>query len=154
MQLQPGMPAPAFTLPTTTGKEVSLEGLRGQAIILYFYPKDDTETCTKQACAFRDAMPRFKKLDALVLGISPDSVQSHEKFRKKYKLPFILLADEGHAITERYGVWKEKSMYGRTYMGVERTTFIIDPRSTITHVFPKVRVKGHVDRLAEALQSL
>ena len=149
-----GRVAPAFTLPTDTGDPLTLKSLRGQVVVLYFYPKDDTETCTKQACAFRDAMPRFRKSGAIILGVSPDSVKSHAKFRAKYKLPFTLLADEDHAVAERYGVWKEKQLYGRTYMGIERTTFVIDEAGKLRKIFEKVKTAGHAAEVEAALAAL
>ncbi|MCC7053313.1 MAG: thioredoxin-dependent thiol peroxidase [Gemmatimonadaceae bacterium] len=149
-----GRVAPAFTLPTDTGETLSLRALRGQVVVLYFYPKDDTTTCTTQACSFRDAMPRFRKSGAVILGVSPDPAKRHAKFRAKYDLPFTLLADEDHAVAERYGVWKEKQLYGRTYMGVERTTFVIDATGRLRRVFEKVRVAGHVAEVEAAVAAL
>lgn len=149
-----GTSAPAFTLDTDTGVRLSLKDLKGKPVVLYFYPKDDTSGCTVEACEFRDALPRFKKSKAVVLGVSPDSVESHQKFKAKYQLPFTLLADPGHAVAERYGVWKEKSMYGRKYMGIERTTFIIDAAGKIVRVFPKVTPKGHAEEVQAALAEL
>ena len=146
--LTAGSLAPDFTLPTDTGESLTLSALRGRTVVLYFYPKDDTSGCTAEACEFRDAMPRFDDLDAVVLGISPDPVASHQKFKQKYELPFALLADTDHAVAERYGVWKEKSMYGRKYMGVERTTFVIASDGRIAHVFEKVKPAGHAAEVA------
>ena len=120
-----GDEAPDFTLKSDRGEDVTLSSLRGRPVVLYFYPKDDTPGCTVEACEFRDAFPRFKGSKAIILGISPDSVKSHQKFKGKFDLPFTLLADEDHAIAEKYGVWQKKSMYGRTYMGIARTTFEI-----------------------------
>ena len=145
------MQAPDFTLPTDQGTELSLADLRGRNVVLYFYPKDDTSGCTTQACSFRDAFPRFGDLDAVILGVSPDSVKSHQKFKAKYELPFTLLADTEHAVAEAYGVWKEKSMYGRKYMGIERTTFVIGPDGEIVHTFDKVKPAGHADEVAAVL---
>ena len=147
-----GKPAPAFTLPSTDGGTFSLKDLRGQTVVLYFYPKDDTSGCTKEACAFRDSQPDYRKSGAVVLGISPDSLKSHAKFQAKYNLPFTLLADEDHAVAEKYGVWKKKSMYGRKYMGIERTTFVIDATGKIAHIFPKVKVDGHVEAVLAAIR--
>ena len=122
--------------------------------MLYFYPKDDTSGCTKEACDFRDAFPRFGKTDAQVIGVSPDSVASHQKFKKKYALPFRLLADEDHKLADQFGVCKEKSMYGRTYMGIERTTVLLDRNGRVARIFPKVRVPGHVEEVEAALREL
>ncbi len=143
--------APDFTLPADDGRDVTLSSLRGKWVVLYFYPKDDTSGCTTQACGFRDAFPRFGDLDAVILGVSPDGVESHEKFKAKYDLPFTLLADTEHAVAELYGVWKEKSMYGRKYMGIERTTFLIDPDGRIARIFAKVKPAGHAEAVAEAI---
>jgi thioredoxin-dependent peroxiredoxin len=149
-----GTPAPAFTLDTDTGERLSLTDLRGKPVVLYFYPKDDTSGCTIEACEFRDAFPRFGESSAVILGISPDSVKSHQKFKAKYELPFTLLADTDHEVAEQYGVWKEKSMYGRKYMGVERTTFIIDAAGKIARIFKKVKPQGHAQEVESALASL
>ncbi len=149
-----GKAAPAFTLETDTGETVSLKTFKGQNVVLYFYPKDDTSGCTTQACEFREIMPRFAKDGAVVLGVSPDGVKSHQKFKAKYELPFTLLADTEHAVAEAYGVWKEKSMYGRKYMGVERTTFIIDAAGKLRHVFEKVKPAGHAEAVAAVLATL
>ncbi len=149
-----GKAAPAFSLETDTGEKLALKDLKGQNVVLYFYPKDDTSGCTTEACEFRDAMPRFKKGGAVILGISPDGVKSHQKFKVKYELPFTLLADTEHAIAEKYGVWKEKSMYGRKYMGVERTTFLIDAKGVLRQVFEKVKPAGHAEEVAAALAAL
>jgi thioredoxin-dependent peroxiredoxin len=149
-----GRAAPGFTLLTDTGESLSLKDLKGKNVVLYFYPKDDTSSCTKQACDFRDSMPRFRRGGAVILGVSPDSVKSHQKFKAKYDLPFTLLADTDHAIAGKYGVWKEKSMYGRKYMGVERTTFLIDAAGKLRHVFEKVTPAGHAAAVAEALKAL
>ena len=148
-----GQAAPEFTLETDAGATLSLKDLRGQKVVLYFYPKDDTPGCTTQACEFRDSMPRFTDDVAVVLGISPDSVKSHQKFKLKYELPFTLLADTEKVVAQAYGVWKEKSMYGRVYMGVERTTFLIDAQGILRQVFEKVKPAGHADAVAEALQA-
>ena len=146
--------APDFTLAAHDGSEVTLSALRGKPVVLYFYPKDDTSGCTTQACGLRDAFPRFEELDAVILGVSPDSVKSHVKFREKYDLPFTLLADTEHAAAELYGVWKEKSMYGRKYWGNERTTFLIAPDGRVARVFPKVKPAEHAKQVEEALESL
>jgi len=145
---------PKFSLPADDGTVVTADSLRGKNTVLYFYPKDDTSGCTKEACDFRDAFPRFGKTNAQVIGVSPDSVESHRKFKQKYQLPFKLLADEGHKLADAFGVWKEKSMYGRTYMGVERTTVLIDRNGRVARIFPKVRVPGHVEEVEAALRDL
>lgn len=149
--VEPGMPAPDFTLPSDRDGDVTLSGLRGRRVVLYFYPKDDTSGCTAQACEMRDALPRFDGVDAAVLGVSPDPVASHRKFREKYDLNFPLLSDEDHRVAEAYGVWKEKNMYGRKYMGIERSTFLIDEEGVVQGVWRKVKAKGHAELLAEAL---
>ncbi|MCJ7552570.1 MAG: thioredoxin-dependent thiol peroxidase [Ignavibacteriaceae bacterium] len=149
-----GNKAPVFSLPDQDGKKVSLSDLKGKNVVLYFYPKDNTSGCTKEACQFRDAFPRFKGANAVIIGISPDSVESHKKFEKKYGLPFILLSDEKKSVLEKYEVWKEKSMYGRKYMGVERTTFIIDKEGKIRNIFSKVKVSDHEKQVLKALKEL
>ncbi|MGH7626854.1 MAG: thioredoxin-dependent thiol peroxidase [Gemmatimonadaceae bacterium] len=149
-----GKPAPAFTLDTDTGERLSLRDLKGKPVVLYFYPKDDTSGCTAEACEFRDAFPRFDKSNAVILGVSPDPVKSHQKFKAKFELPFTLLADTDHAVAEQYGVWKEKSMYGRKYMGVERTTFIIDGAGKLAKIFEKVKPQGHAAEVEAALATL
>jgi peroxiredoxin Q/BCP len=149
--IEKGSLAPDFTLASDEGADVTLSELRGKKVVLYFYPKDDTPGCTTQACDFRDARPAFEKLDAVVLGVSPDSVQSHRKFREKFGLTFPLLADEGHVVSEAYGVWKERSMYGRKFMGIERSTFLIDEDGTVAEVWRKVKPKGHAEMLEEVL---
>jgi thioredoxin-dependent peroxiredoxin len=149
-----GKPAPAFTLETDTGDALSLENLKGAPVVLYFYPKDDTPGCTIEACEFRDSFPRFKKTKAVILGISPDSVASHQKFKKKFDLPFTLLADTDHVVAEQYGVWQEKSMYGRKYMGVARTTFLIDADGKLAKIFEKVSPKGHAEEVEQAIAAL
>ncbi|MCC6179327.1 MAG: thioredoxin-dependent thiol peroxidase [Chloroflexi bacterium] len=149
---QAGAPAPGFTLTAADGSTVSLDDFRNkQAVVLYFYPKDDTPGCTKEACYFRDLSGEFAKKDAVILGVSPDSVASHVKFRDKFNLPFPLLADPGAEVAQRYGVWKEKNMYGKKYMGIERTTFVIGKDGTIARVFPKVSVEGHADEVLAAV---
>ena len=149
-----GDPAPDFTLATDEGRELTLSSLRGRPVVLYFYPKDDTSGCTAQACGFRDAFPRFAQGEAVILGVSPDSVRSHARFREKYDLPFTLLADEDHAVAERYGVWAEKSMYGRKYWGNLRTTFVVDRVGRIARVFERVKPAGHAAEVAAALDEL
>ena len=152
--IAPGDEAPDFTLQTDAGKPLALSSLRGRPVVLYFYPQDDTETCTAQACALRDAFPRFRAAKAVVLGVSPDTVASHARFRKKYGLPFTLLADPGHAVADLYGVWQEKTTFGRAYMGIARTTFVIDAAGKVARVFEKVRVKGHAEAVEAALGAL
>ncbi len=149
-----GKAAPAFTLDTDTGERLSLRDLKGKPVVLYFYPKDDTSGCTAEACEFRDAFPRFDKSKAVILGVSPDPVKSHQKFQAKYERPFTLRADTDHAVAEQYGVWKEKSMYGRKYMGVDRTTFIIDAAGKIAKIFEKVKPQGHAAEVEAALATL
>lgn len=144
--------APQFSLLNQDGKEVSLKDYFGKKIVLYFYPKDNTPGCTKEACSFRDAFLKFNKSDAIIIGISPDSVSSHKKFAEKYRLSFDLLADEDKKVVQLYGVWKEKSMFGRKYMGVERTTFIIDEKGRIKNIFKKVKVIGHAKEVIDALK--
>jgi peroxiredoxin Q/BCP len=151
---QPGTPAPDFTLPSDQGDSVSLKSLRGSPVVLYFYPKDDTSGCTTEACEFRDAWSDVKASGATLFGVSPDGVKSHRKFRDKFNLPFPLLADEDHTVAEAYGVWGEKSMYGRKYMGILRTTFIIDAKGRIARVFEKVKPAGHADEVLSALEEL
>lgn len=150
--LQPGDPAPDFTLPADGGGEVSLTDFRGRPLVLYFYPKDDTPGCTTQACDLRDDIPRFEELGAAVVGVSPDSVESHRAFKEKYDLNFPLLADSEHEVAEAYEVWKEKSMFGRTFWGVERSTFILDEEGRIEEAWRKVKPRGHARRVAEYLE--
>lgn len=145
--------APDFTLENEDGETVSLSDFRGRQVVLYFYPKDDTPGCTIQACELRDNIETFDTRDAVVLGVSPDSPKSHRKFKDKYSLPFMLLADVDHEVAEKYGVWKEKSMYGRKYWGNERTTFVIDEEGRIAKVLPNVKPAEHVPRLLELIQA-
>ena len=154
MAVSEGSAAPNFTLESSAGKKVSLKDFRGKKVVLYFYPKDDTPGCTKEACGFRDHIGELKELGAVVLGVSPDDVESHRKFIKKYNLPFELLADTDHAVAEAYGVWKEKSMYGRKYMGIERTTFLINADGQIARIFPKVKVDAHSEEVAAAVTAI
>lgn len=151
MPIAAGQLAPDFTLPTDTGELLTLSSLRGQWVVLYGYPKDDTSGCTTQACEFRDAFPRFSTKKAVILGISPDPVKSHQKFKAKYELPFTLLADTEKVALQAYDIWKEKSMYGKKYMGVERTTFVIDPEGRIATVFEKVKPAGHAAEVEAVL---
>jgi len=150
--LEIGKKVPDFSLQNQDGKKISLKDFIGRKVVLYFYPKDDTSGCTKEACSFSDNLPKFSKVDTVILGVSPDSVKSHKKFSEKYKLKFDLLADEEKKVVEKYGVWKEKSMYGRKYMGVKRTTFIIDERGKIKTIFNKVKVDGHDKEVLAALK--
>ena len=150
--LEIGDIAPDFTLPTDGSGELTLSSIRGQQVVLYFYPKDDTSGCTKEACDFREKIQEFEKAGVVVLGLSPDSVQRHNKFKAKYDLPFSLIADEEKVALEAYGVWVEKSMYGRKYMGVERSTFLIDAEGRIKASWRKVKVPGHVDAVLSAAQ--
>ena len=150
-ELKAGDAAPAFELPTGDGGKLALADLKGKTVVLYFYPKDNTSGCTKEACAFNESLARIKKKGAVVVGVSPDSAASHAKFAGKYDLAFPLVSDESKRMLGAYGVWKEKSMYGRKYMGVERSTFIIDGKGKITHIFRKVKVDGHVDEVLAAL---
>jgi thioredoxin-dependent peroxiredoxin len=150
--LNVGDKAPEFSLESGDGRTVKLKDFKGKPVVLYFYPKDDTSGCTKEACDFRDTLPVISKKGAVVLGVSPDSTASHAKFAKKYDLTFPLLADPDHAVAEKYGVWVEKSMYGRKYMGIERTTFLIDAKGKIADIWSKVKVPGHVDAVLEAIE--
>ncbi|MEI6740206.1 MAG: thioredoxin-dependent thiol peroxidase [Gemmatimonadaceae bacterium] len=149
-----GTAAPDFSVLTDTGETLTLSSLRGTPVVLYFYPKDDTSGCTTEACEFRDLFPRFQQGKAVILGVSPDPVKSHAKFKAKYELPFTLLADTDQAICTAYGVWKEKSMYGRKYMGVERTTVLIDANGQIRQLFEKVKPAGHAAAVMAALETL
>ncbi|MFQ5536106.1 MAG: thioredoxin-dependent thiol peroxidase [Gemmatimonadota bacterium] len=150
--VEKGSPAPDFTLPSDTEGDVTLSDFRGKKVVLYFYPKDDTPGCTTQACDLRDHLSRLQELDAVVLGVSPDTAESHAKFRTKYGLSFPLLSDVDHRVAEMYGVWKEKSMYGRKYMGIERSTFLIDEEGVVQEVWRKVKPKEHVDLVTKALE--
>ncbi len=149
-----GKKAPAFSLPTDGGGSISLKNLKGRKVVLYFYPKDDTPGCTKEACGFRDALPDFSKLDAVIIGVSKDPVARHDRFKAKYDLPFTLASDEDGKVCEAYGTWVEKSMYGRKYMGIDRATFLIDEQGVVRGAWRKVRVKGHVEEVLEAAQAL
>jgi len=149
--LNTGDKAPYFELPNQDGETVKLTDLKGKCVVLYFYPKDDTSGCTKEACSFRDELSIFEGVNATIIGVSGDSVKSHRKFADKYSLNFTLLSDESKQMLEAYGVWKEKSMYGKKYMGIERTTFVIDPEGTIKKVFNKVKVDGHTEEVKKAL---
>ena len=154
MALDVGDKAPSFTLPADGGSTVSLQDFKGKTLVLYFYPKDDTSGCTAEACAFRDALPDFSKVRAEVVGISKDPVKKHDKFKAKYDLNFPLAADEDMKTCKAYGVWVEKSMYGRKYMGIERSTFVIDGKGVIRNVWRKVKVPGHAEAVLEAAAEL
>jgi len=147
--IEPGSLFPSFSLPDQDGNVVTFDDLKGQTVVVYFYPKDDTSGCTAEACEFRDTLPRIP--GAKVIGVSPDNTKSHRKFADKYNLPFTLLADTGHVLCEAAGVWVEKSMYGRKYMGVERTTFILDSQGLVAKVFKKVKPAGHAAEVVAAL---
>jgi peroxiredoxin Q/BCP len=154
MSLKVGDKAPEFSLPKDGGGKIALKDLKGKAVVLYFYPKDDTSGCTAEACAFRDAQPDFSKVKAAIVGISRDSVQSHDKFKAKHELPFTLASDEDGKICEAYGTWVEKSMYGRKYMGIERATFLIDGAGVIRGIWRKVKVPGHADAVLKEAAGL
>lgn len=149
-----GDKVPDFSLKADDGTTVTPASLAGKKVVLFFYPKDDTPGCTKEACGFRDAFPQFGEIDAVVLGVSPDSLESHRKFKQKYQLPFRLLSDEGHRLADAFGVWKQKSMYGLKFMGIERTTVIIDRKGRVARIFPKVKVPGHVEDVEKAVREL
>jgi len=149
-----GKPAPDFTLPTDGNGKVSLSGLKGRNVVVYFYPKDDTPGCTKESCTFRDNLPDFSKIDADIIGISKDSVASHDAFKEKFQLPFKLASDEGNDTCERYGVWVEKNREGRTYMGIDRATFLIDKQGVLRQEWRGVQVPGHVEEVLKAAQDL
>ena len=145
-----GRPAPDFSLPSTTGENISLKQFKGKkTVILYFYPKDETPGCTREACSFRDLYAEFEKHNAVILGVSADSLESHQHFREKNNLPFPLLADEDATLSKMYGVYKQKNLYGKKSMGIERTTFVIDRTGRIAQIYPKVKVDGHVQDLLE-----
>ena len=152
--LEEGSKAPAFTLASDSGTKVKLSDLKGSPVVLYFYPKDDTPGCTKEACAFRDRQEELTKLGAKVFGVSPDDVASHVKFRDKYELNFPLLADPDHQVAEMYGAWREKNMYGKKSMGVQRSTFLIDAEGKVAKVWKRVQVDGHDQQVIEALGQL
>lgn len=150
-QLKEGDRAPGISLKTDSGDPFELSTLRGQSVVLYFYPKADTPGCTKEACEFRDTSNKFSKANTVIVGVSPDPEKAQAKFKDKFDLPFVLLADTEHKAAEAYGVWKEKSMYGKKYMGIERTTFVIDPAGKIKRIFPKVKVEGHAEEVLAAV---
>jgi len=152
-ELEVGDKAPALSLPDQSGERVGLKDFTGKQVVLYFYPKDDTSGCTKESCDFRDAITPIKKVGAIVLGVSFDGQESHQKFIKKFALPFTLLSDEDKAVAKAYGVYKEKSMYGKKYWGIERSTFVIDQAGKLKAIFRKVKVDGHVDEVLAALKA-
>lgn len=149
-----GNKAPAISLNDGEGNKRTLKEFLGKKVIIYFYPKDNTSGCTAEACDFRDAFPKFSKKKAVIIGISPDSVESHRKFSEKYKLPFILLSDVEKKVLDKYGVWQEKSMYGKKYMGVVRTTVLVDEKGVVRKIYPKVKVKGHVEEVSKDLEEI
>jgi len=149
-----GKAAPAFSLTADGGTIVRLSALKGKPVVLYFYPKDDTPGCTAEACAFRDRKPEIVKLGAQIVGISPDTVESHGRFRDKFQLNFPLLADPDHQVAEKYGAWREKNMYGKKSMGIQRSTFLIDANGKVAKVWPRVKVEGHDQEVLDALQEL
>ena len=150
--LDVGDKAPAFSLEDQSGKTVKLSDFKGRKVVVYFYPKDDTPGCTREACAFRDEHSALRKAGAVVLGVSPDSGPSHAKFAGKYKLSFPLLADTDHSVSEKFGAWGEKTLYGRKFMGIIRSTFLVDEAGKVARVWPKVKVDGHVDQVLEAVR--
>ena len=152
--LEAGTKAPDFTLPDQNGNEVSLSSLKGKWVVLYFYPKDLTPGCTTEACNFQEALPDFSNIDAVILGVSKDSVKQHKKFADKYNLEFSLLSDENNTVCEDYGTWVKKSMYGKEYMGINRSTYLIDPEGKIARVYPKVKPKEHHGEVFEDLKAL
>jgi peroxiredoxin Q/BCP len=152
--IEPGKTAPAFNLKADDGSRVRLADLRGRPVVLYFYPRDDTPGCTREACAFRDQHPRLRKLGAVVLGISTDSVESHAQFRDKFRLNFPLLADPDHAVAEKYGAWREKNLYGKKSMGIQRSTYLIDADGKVAKVWKRVNVDGHDQQVLDALAIL
>lgn len=152
IELKPGQKAPDFTLEADNGDRIKLSSLRGKKVVLYFYPRDNTPGCTREACAFRDGLAKLRRLNAIVLGVSTDSIASHKKFIDKYALNFPLLADTDKKVVEKYGAWQEKNMYGKKSMGIVRSTFVIDEEGRILRLFPKVRVDGHFDEVIEALK--
>jgi peroxiredoxin Q/BCP len=149
--LKPGDRAPQFNLPSSDGSLIRLADHKGKKVILYFYPKDDTPGCTKEACSFQEGLGKFSKKGAVVLGVSADSVESHSKFAAKHGLAFPLLSDETKEVCKAYGVWQEKSLYGRKFMGIARTTFVIDERGIVQHIFPKVKVDGHSKEILDVI---
>ena len=154
MYIEPGQAAPEFCLPDEEGREVCLKDLRGKWVVLYFYPKDNTPGCTKEAEGFSQLLPEFEKLGAVVLGVSPDSVESHRRFKEKKGLKVKLLSDENREVVKAYGVWQKKKNFGREYFGVVRTTYLIDPEGKVAHLWKRVKVKGHPEAVLEKLKEL
>ena len=154
MSVSEGDKAPAFAMTTDGGGTVSLKDLKGQPVVLYFYPKDSTPGCTKEACAFRDLMPDFSGIDAAIIGVSKDSVKRHDNFKAKYELPFTLASDEDGSVCEAYDTWVQKKLYGREYMGIERATFLIDGKGVVRKIWRKVKVAGHAEEVLESAKSL
>jgi peroxiredoxin Q/BCP len=154
MSVDEGKKAPDFTTATDGGGKLKLSDLKGKTVILYFYPKDDTTGCTREACGFRDSLPDFSRAKATVIGVSRDSVERHDKFKTKYDLPFTLVSDADGKICEKYGTWIEKSLYGRKYMGIDRATFLIDKTGTVRRIWRKVKVPGHVEEVLDAARAL
>ena len=154
MSVKEGDKAPDFSMANAGGGTVTLKGFKGKKLVLYFYPKDSTPGCTIEACAFRDLMPDFSKVDAEIVGVSKDSIKRHDNFKAKYELPFLLASDSDSDVCERYGVWVEKSMYGKKFWGIERATFLIDGKGKISKVWRKVKVAGHAEAVLEAVQAL
>ena len=152
--IEPGTEAPDFTLTTHDGDPLTLSSLRGRLVVLYFYPRDDTPGCTKEACGFRDIEKQLTQAGAIVLGVSPDNPESHARFREKYSLPFTLLADPDHAVAERYGAWREKNMYGKKSLGIARSTFLIDPTGRVAKVFKAVKTAVHAEQVLTAIEGL
>jgi peroxiredoxin Q/BCP len=154
MSVKEGGKAPAFSMPTDGGGKIALKDFKGRPVIVYFYPKDSTPGCTTEACDFRDLTPDFSKIDAEIIGISKDSVKRHDNFKAKHDLPFSLASDEDGDVCERYGVWVEKNMYGRKFMGIERATFLIDAKGVVRKIWRKVKVKGHAEDVLDAVKEL
>ncbi|TWT83262.1 putative peroxiredoxin bcp [Planctomycetes bacterium CA13] len=152
--IEAGQKAPAFTLKDDSGSKVKLADLKGNPVVVYFYPRDDTPGCTKEACAFRDRYDEMKKLGIQLLGVSCDTAESHTKFREKYTLPFPLLVDADHAMSEKYGAWREKNMYGKKSMGIQRSTYLIDAQGKVVHVWKRVKVDGHDQQVIDAVKAL
>jgi peroxiredoxin Q/BCP len=152
--IEPGQKAPAFTLTADNGSKVRLSDFKGRPVVLYFYPKDDTPGCTREACAFRDQHSSLKKLGAVVLGVNADDIESHQQFRDKFNLNFPLLADPAHAVAEKYGAWREKNMYGKKFMGIQRCTYLVDPDGKVAKVWKAVKVDRHDEQVLQALAVL
>ena len=154
MTIEPGDRAPDFKLPTDGGGNLALKDLKGKFVVLYFYPKDDTSGCTKEAQAFAEALPKLRRMDVVVVGVSRDGVERHDRFKAKYGLPFTLVSDADGELCRAYGVWVEKSLYGRKYMGIDRSTFLIDKKGIVRQAWRKVKVAGHADEVLEAARAL